>query len=80
MVIVDVNGVLLTANMEEGVFMILHGYLADMMSRVNPIIYWMYVTLENIHLAQCVKLQKALYRYLKIIFLFYQKLVADLES
>jgi hypothetical protein len=78
--IVDVPGAYITAYMDEEVFMCLRGRLAELMVKTAPEIYrkYIYVGPDNKPVLY-VKLQKALYGFLRSALLFYLKLLKDLE-
>jgi hypothetical protein len=67
--------------MDEEVFMCLRGRLAKPMVKTAPEIYRKYIYVgSNNKPVLYVKLQKALYGYLRSALLFYQKLLKDLED
>jgi hypothetical protein len=80
-VIVDVPGAYLTADMDEEVFMCLRGRLAELMVKTAREIYRKYIYVGSANKPVLyVKLQKALYGCLRSALLFYQKLLKDLED
>jgi hypothetical protein len=77
----DIPGVFLCADVNEEVTMVLKGRLAELMVQVAPNLYRKYITVDRKGMAILyVKMQKALYGLLRSALLFYNKLVADLES
>jgi len=61
--------------------MVLKGRLAELMVQVAPNLYRKYITVDKKGTTILyVKMQKALYELLRSALLFYNKLVADLES
>jgi hypothetical protein len=79
-VVIDVPGAFLSADMDEEVLMTLRGRLAELMVKTAPNIYRKYITLDsNNRLVLYVLLQKALYGCLRSALLFYKKLVKDLK-
>jgi hypothetical protein len=75
--IVDVPGAFQTADMDEKVIMCLRGRLAE----PAPNIYRKFISIDNKGSSILyVKLQKALYGCLRSAFMFYLKLVKDLET
>jgi hypothetical protein len=80
-VIVDVPGAYLTADMDEEVFMCLRGRLTELMVKTAPKIYRKCVSMgsDNKQIVY-VKLQKALYGCLRSALLFYLKLLTDLKD
>ena len=60
--------------------MVLQGRLAELIVKTKPIIYRKFVTIENGRAVIYVKFQKALYGCLRIVLLFYKKLVLGLKS
>ena len=77
----DIPGVFLCADVNEEVTMVLKGRLAELMVQVAPNLYRKYITVDRKGMAILyVKMQKALHGLLRSALLFYNKLVADLES
>jgi hypothetical protein len=77
----DTPGAFLHAESDEDITMVLKGRLAELMVQVAPNLYRKYITVDRKGLAILyVKMQKALYGLLRSALLFYNKLVADLES
>jgi hypothetical protein len=77
----DIPGAFLHADSDDDITMVLKGRLAELMVQVAPNLYWKYITVDRKGTAILyVKMQKALYGLLRSTLLFYNKLVADLES
>ncbi len=77
----DIPGAFLHAEVDEDITMVLKGRLAELMVHVAPNLYRKYITVDKKGTAILyVKIQKALYGLLMSALLFYNKLVADLES
>ena len=77
----DIPGAFLHAESDEDITMVLKGRLAELMVQVAPNLYRKYITVDRKGTAILyVKMQKALYGLLRSALLFYNKLVADLES
>ena len=77
----DIPGAFLHADLDEDITMILKGRLAELMVKVAPNLYRKYIFVDAKGLAILyVKMQKALYGLLRSALLFYNKLVANLES
>ena len=77
----DIPGEFLHADVDEDISMVLKGRLAELMVQVAPNLYRKYITVDRKGTAILyVKMQKALYGLLRNALLFYNKLVADLES
>jgi hypothetical protein len=77
----DILGAFLHADLDKDIMMILKGRLAKLMVQVAPNLNRKYITVDRQGLATLyVKMQKAIYGLLRSAFLFYKKLVADLES
>jgi hypothetical protein len=77
----DIRGAFLHADSNEDITMALKGRLAELMVQVAPNLYRKYITVDRKGTAILyVKMQKALYGLLRSALLFYNKLVADLES
>jgi hypothetical protein len=80
-VVVDIPGAFLSADMDEVVIMAIRGRLEELMVKAAPNIYRKFITLKaNNQPILYVRLQKALYGCLRSALLFYKKLVADLTS
>ena len=77
----DIPGAFLHADVNKDITMVLKGRLAELMVQVAPNLYRKYITVDRKGMAILyVKMQKALYGLLRSALLFYNKLVADLES
>jgi hypothetical protein len=80
-VIFDVPGAFLSADMDEEVIMTIRGCLVQLMVKAAPNIYRKYITIDvNNQPILYVKLQKVLYGCLRSALLFYENLVGDLKS
>ena len=78
--VADIPGAFLNTDNPDYVLMCLIGKLAEMMVRVDPKLYRKYVlTSAKGEPILYVKLNKALYGWLKSALLFYKKLVGELE-
>jgi competence protein ComGC len=76
-----IPGAFLNADINKDIIMVLKGRLAELMVQVAPNLYRKYITVDRKGTAILyVKMQKALYELLRSALLFYNKLVADLES
>eukprot|EP00957_Ditylum_brightwellii_P185969 14158582-Ditylum_brightwellii.AAC.2 len=81
MVTTDILGAYLNADMEDDVYMMLEGILAELLVKEAPQVYRKYVSVgKNNKPILYVKLQKALYGCLKSALLFYKVLRKDLEG
>ena len=77
----DIPGAFLHADSDEDITMVLKGRLAELMVQVAPNLYRKYITVNRKGTAILyVKMQQALYGLLRSALLFYNKLVANLES
>ncbi len=77
----NIPGAFLHANIKEDITMVLKGRLAELMVQVAPNLYRKNITVNRKGTAILyVKMQNALYGFLKSALLFYRKLVAGLES
>ncbi len=77
----DIPGAFLHADVDKDITMVLEGRLAELMVQVVPNLHRKYITVDRMGTAILyVKMQKALYGLLRSVLLFYNKLVADLES
>ena len=77
----DIPGTFLHADVDEDIAMVLKGRLAELMVQVAPNLYRKYITVNRKGTAILyVKMQKALYGFLRSALLFYNKLLADLEG
>ncbi len=77
-VMVDIPGAFLHADIEDYVIMKMVGTLAELMDKTNPMLYQQYVILEKGRSVLHLQLQKALYGMMKSALLFYRKLVSEL--
>ena len=79
--VADIPGAFLTADMDEDVYMVLDGPLAEMMVKVSPETYEKYLhTTKKGKKLLYVKLNKALYGCLRSALLFYRKLKKELTD
>ncbi len=77
----DIPGAYLHTINNEFIIMRLLGKITEMMVRVDPQLYWKYVTVTaKGKPILYVKLNKALYGLLKSVLLWYKKLRAELEE
>jgi len=77
----NIPGAFLHVDIDEDIAMVLKGRLAELMVQVVPNLCRKYITVDRKGMAiLSVKMQKALYGLLRSALLFYEKLVADLES
>ncbi len=79
-VTVDVPGAFLYADNEDYVLMEMNGSLAELMVKMDPKIYWKYVTIKKGRQVLYLRLQKALYGMMKSALLFYRKLIKELKE
>ena len=79
-VVVDIPGSYLSADMDDDVHVVFRGTLAEMILMANPELNRPFVSYEIGKPVLYVRLQKALYGYLKRALLFYKNLVGDLEA
>jgi hypothetical protein len=77
---IDIPGAFLSADMDDDVFVVFRGPLAELMVAADPKLYRKYITYSGGRAILYVQLEKALYGCLKSALLFYEKLVADLEE
>ena len=80
MEVLDIPGEYLSVDMDDEVHVVFRGTLAEMMVTADPALYRIFVSYETVKAVLYVRLQKALYGCLKIVLLFYKKLVGDLEA
>ena len=79
--VVDIPGAYLSAEMDDEVFMIFRGIMAELMVAADPKLYRKYISYDNNGKAILyVRVKKALYGCLKSALLFYEKLVKDLGA
>ena len=78
--LVDIPGEYLSADMGNKVHVVFRGTLEEMMVADDPALYRPFMSYETEKLVLYIRLQKALYGCLKIVLLFYEKLVGDLEA
>ena len=78
--LVDIPGAYLSVDMDDTVYIVFSGTLAEMMVIADPALYRPFVSYETGKPVLYVRLQKALYGCLKSTLLFYKKLVGDLEA
>ena len=77
----NIPGAFLHADVNEDITMVLTGRLAELMVQVAPNLYRKYITVNRKGTTILyVRMQKALYGLLRSALLFYNKLMADLES
>ena len=79
-VVVDILGAYLSAEMDDEVHIVFRGTLSEMVVVDEPVLYRTFVSYETGKPVLYVRLQKALYGCLKSALLFYDKLVGDLEA
>ena len=77
----DIPGAFLHSDVDKDITMVLKGRLAELMVQVAPNLYRKNITVDRKGAAILyVKMQKALYGLLRSALLFYNMLMADLES
>jgi hypothetical protein len=77
----DIPGAFLHTDVDEDITMVLKGRLAELTVQVVPLLSRKYITVNRKGMTILyVKMQKALYGLLRSALLFYNKLVANLES
>jgi hypothetical protein len=77
----DVPSAFVNKDVDEDVFMVLKGELADMMAQITPQVYRKYVTVDRKSTPILyMKLQKALYGLMRASLLFYRKRRKELEA
>ena len=77
----DIPGAFLHADLDEEVFMLLRGQLADLMVSVDPALYGPYMRkTKKGESMMYVKMKKAMYGLLRSALLFYLRLVKDLQE
>ena len=73
--VLDIANAFLQADNDETVNMLLRGKLAEMMVRIDPALYWEYVTYSTNGVPMLyVRLSKALYGMLRAALLFYKRI------
>ncbi len=71
----------MNTDVDENVIMVLRGELVEMMVHIAPQIYRKYITVDRRGMPVLyVKLQKVLYRLMRVGLLFYRKLRGELED
>ena len=81
MAVLDTTNAFLQADSNEIVNMLLRGKFAEMMVRIDPALYWEYVTYPGNGVPILyARLSKALYGMLRAALLFYKRLRNTLES
>ena len=78
--ILYVPGAFLTSEMYKEFLMVLRCRLEELMVKSDLIIYQKFVTVENVHTALFIQMQKGLYGYLRRTLIFYKELLSNLES
>ena len=77
--ICGIPGTFLSADMDEEVKMELRWRLVEIMLNIVPRIYIQHVIYEKVRPVLYVTLKKAIYRCLKLAFLIYERLLADMR-
>ena len=78
---IDVGNAFIQADNDERILMLLRGKVAELMVRVNPVLYRPYITYSKKGVTMLyVRLSKALYGMLRAALLFYKRLRKDLET
>ena len=78
-VICNIPGAFISADIDEDVKMALSVRLARLMVNIAPQIYRQHMIYENGSLVLYVTLNKSLYGFLRLKLLFYEQLVADIK-
>ncbi len=77
----DVPSAFVNADVDKDILMVLKGELADMMVQIAPQVYRKYITVDRKGTKILyVKLQKALYGFMRASLLFYRKLRKEFEA
>ena len=77
----DIPSAFVNMDVDEDVLMVLKGDLAEMMVQIAPQVYRKYVTVDRKGTPVLYgKLQKALYRLMRVSLLFYRKLQKELDE
>ena len=77
----DVPSAFVNTDVDEDFIMVLKGEHADMMIQIAPEVYRKYMTVDRKGTPILyVKLQKALYRLMRVSLLFYRKLRKEFEQ
>ena len=79
MTVVDIQGAYLSGDMDNEVYIVFIGKLAEIIVMANTALYRPFVSYKTGKPVLYVWLQKALYGYLKNSLLFYENIVGDLE-
>jgi hypothetical protein len=77
---IDIPGAFMQADMDDVVHMKLEGTMAELLVKIDPILYRKYVQTENGKQVLYVALKKALYGTLKAALLFWKKLTSKLKE
>ena len=78
--VVDIPGAFLHADNDDYMIMIMNGTLAELMAKMDPKLYWKYLSDEKGKKVLYLRLRMALYGMMKSALLFYRKLVSELIS
>jgi hypothetical protein len=77
----EVPSAFMNTDVDENVLMVLQGELAEMMVHIATQIYRKYITVDKKGMAELyIKLQKVLYKLMRLSLLFYRKLRGELED
>ena len=81
MEVVDIPGAYTGANKDNDVSIVFHGTMAELMVAYDPRLYRKYISYgKKVEALLYVRIQKALYGFLKSALFFYEKMVGDLEA